>query len=501
MTILTFTTGLTCILGFLINKFGDSFFVCNLRFTNVCFYFEFAEKTVNDDFEVKLTHTSDDGLSGFFIGISSEGGVLFSKFCKGDSHFFLTSFGFRFDCKADNRFREFHLLEFDRMFRIAKGITGGGVFKAYCCCDIAAIAAIEVFSVVCMHLKNTAESFVLVFGRVENSGTCFNFTGVNSEEAEFTNERVCSNFECKDGERFIVSSFTFSFFTGLEIGTFYRRDIERRGHVIYDCVKKFLYAFVTVGSTAAYRNEGVIDGTFSDCSFDLINGEFFALKVFFHEAFISFNSAFDKFFSVFFAEFNHVFGDISYADIFAEVIVEDISFHLDKVYKAFEECFSADRHLNYERSSFKSGFDHVNDMKEVRTEDIHFVNVNHTGDSVFVCLTPYGFRLGFYAAFCAENGYGTVEHAERSFNLNSKVYVSGSIDDVDTMVVPVSGGCSRSDGDTSLLFLNHPVHGSATIVGFTDFIVNTGIVKDTFGCGSLSCVDVSHDTDISGHLK
>ena len=140
-------------------------------------------------------------------------------------------------------------------------------------------------------------------------------------------------------------------------------------------------------------------------------------------------------------------------------------------------------------------------MKEVRAHDIHFVNVNHAGNFIFVCLTPYGFRLGFYAAFCAENGYGTVEHAERSFNLNSKVYVSGSIDDVDTMVVPVSGGCSRSDGNTSLLFLNHPVHGGAAIVGFTDFIVNTGIVKDTFGCGSLSCVDVSHDTDITGHLK
>ena len=140
-------------------------------------------------------------------------------------------------------------------------------------------------------------------------------------------------------------------------------------------------------------------------------------------------------------------------------------------------------------------------MEEVRTHDIHLVDVNHARYFIFVCLTPYGFRLGFYAAFCAENGYRTVKHAERSFNLNSKVYVSGSIDDVDTVAVPICGGCGGGDGNTSFLLLNHPVHGGAAIVSFTDFVVNTGIVKYAFGCGSLSCVDVSHDTDISGHLK
>ena len=387
------------------------------------------------------------------------------------------------------------------MFRITKGITSGGIFKTYCCCDIAAIADIKVFSVVCVHLENTAHSFVLILGGVENGGACFYLTGINSEEAKFAYEGVSSDFECKDGERFVISGFAFGFFSGVDIGTFNRRDIKRRGHIINDCVEKFLYAFVTVGSTAAYGNEGVFDGTFSDCGFEFRNGELFAFKVFFHEFFVGFNSAFDEFFAIFFADFDHVLGNIFNGDIFAEVIVVDISFHLEKVNKTSEECFSADRKLNYERSSFKSGFDHVNDMEEVCAHDIHFVNVDHARDFIFVCLTPYGFRLGFYAAFCAENGYGTVEHAERSFNLNSKVYVSGSIDDVDTMVIPVSGGCSRSDGNTSLLFLNHPVHGGAAIVGFTDFIVNTGIVKDTFGCGSLSCVDVSHDTDISGHLK
>jgi hypothetical protein len=32
-------------------------------------------------------------------------------------------------------------------------------------------------------------------------------------------------------------------------------------------------------------------------------------------------------------------------------------------------------------------------------------------------------------------------------------------------------------------------------------VIDAGVVQDTLGGGGLACVDVGHDTDVSGHLQ
>src|SRR5699024_420936 len=109
----------------------------------------------------------------------------------------------------------------------------------------------------------------------------------------------------------------------------------------------------------------------------------------------------------------------------------------------------------------------------------------------------------------------TVQNTQRTFYLNGEVHVAGGVDDVDPMpvllglggiaqqfrVAPVAGGRSRSDGNTTLLLLRHPVHGSRAIVRFTDLVVNTSVIQDTLGGGGLAGVDVRHNADVSGHFQ
>ena len=66
------------------------------------------------------------------------------------------------------------------------------------------------------------------------------------------------------------------------------------------------------------------------------------------------------------------------------------------------------------------------------------LTIGHARDLIFVGLTPNGFGLGFYAALGAENGDRAVEHTQRTLDLNGEVDVAGGVDDVDTMVLPVS---------------------------------------------------------------
>ena len=75
------------------------------------------------------------------------------------------------------------------------------------------------------------------------------------------------------------------------------------------------------------------------------------------------------------------------------------------------------------------------------------------------------------------------------------------VDNIDSVTLPEGCGRSGGDCDTSLLLLSHPVHRSSTIVSFTDLVVYTSIEQDTLGGGCLTCVDVRHDTNITGHFE
>ena len=71
------------------------------------------------------------------------------------------------------------------------------------------------------------------------------------------------------------------------------------------------------------------------------------------------------------------------------------------------------------------------------------------------------------------------------------------VDDVDLHTIPVTGGSSRGDGDTTLLLLLHPVHGGGTIMNFTDLVVDAGVEKDALGGRGLASVDMRHDANVA----
>ena len=81
VSVLSTTTGLLSIFVFLINRLCKCLFVSNLRSTYVSLYLEFTKQTVNDDLQMKLTHTGDDCLTGFLICMRTECRIFFRKFC------------------------------------------------------------------------------------------------------------------------------------------------------------------------------------------------------------------------------------------------------------------------------------------------------------------------------------------------------------------------------------------------------------------------------------
>ena len=143
----------------------------------------------------------------------------------------------------------------------------------------------------------------------------------------------------------------------------------------------------------------------------------------------------------------------------------------------------------------------LNREVEVRTHLVHLVDEVDTGDVVRVSLTPHGLRLGLDTFLTVEHGNCTVEDAQRALNLNREVNVTGGVDDVDLVTVPEGGHGCGGDGNTTLLFLLHPVGGRGAIVRLANLVVDARVEQNTFGHGGLAGIDVSHDADVANLIE
>ena len=515
VTVLALTTGLTCVLGLLVGLLADGLTVSNLGCTHVCLNLELTQQTVNDDLQMQLAHTSNDGLAGLFIGVGLEGRVLFGQLCQRDAHLLVTSLGLRLDGNADNGLGELHGLQNDGMILITQSITSGGVLQTDNSSDITCIAAVDILAVVGVHLQDAAHTLLVVLHGVVDSSTCLNLTGVHTEVCQLTNEGVGSDLEGQSSKRSIVGRRTGLLLFGLRIHTLDVLDIGRCGHIVNDSVQQLLHAAVLVGRTTDNGNQSICNGLLADSSLQFLTGDLLTLEVLLHQLFVVLGNSLDQNVTVLFSLLDHILGDRLGAHIVAHIVVVDLSVHIDQVNDTTEGILLTDGQLDRYAVCMQTIMQHLDAAEEVGTHGIHLVDVDHTGNLVLVSLTPNGLRLGLDTALSSQNGHRTVQHAQRTLNLNSEVHVARGVDDVDAVTVllecdrillglrvaPVAGGSSGSDGDTTLLLLNHPVHGSAAIMDFADLVVDAGVVQNTLGSRSLTSIDMGHNADISRHLK
>ena len=435
VTILTTTTRLTNEFTFNVNFFAECFFVSYLRSTNVSFYFEFSQQTVNDDFQMQFTHTGDDCVTCFLICVCFECGIFFSQFSQSDTHFVTTSFCFRFDRYGDNGFGEYHGFQDYFVIFVADCVTCCRDFETYSCSDVAGVYFVDFFSVVCVHLQDTANTFFFAtFCGVVNICAGIQCTRVHTEECQFTYEGVIHYFEYQSRERFFVRCVSNYFFTCCRVCTFDRFDICRCGHIFDNAVQQFLNAFVSVCGTTHYGHQFTSDTSFTQCSFQFSFCDFFFCEEFFHQFFICFCNCFYHDRSVFFSLIHVFCRDFFFVYFCTCCVFIEVSFHFHQVDDTSEIAFSTDRQSNCYGVAAQSVYDRFHGTEEVSTHDVHFVNEDHTGYFIVVSLSPNCFCLRFNTALCVQYANSAVQYTQGTFYFNCEVNVTGCIDDVDSVI-------------------------------------------------------------------
>ena len=197
MAILAAAAGLFCIFVFLVNRFCKCFFVGNLRCTYIRLYLVFAQQSVYDNFKVKLTHTCNDSLAGLLIRMSTECRVFLCQLRQSLAHLALASLCLRLNSKFNNRLRELHGFQNNRMLLITDCIACCRNLKSYRCRDISGINSVEFSPLIRMHLKDTSNTFLFIFCCIQYIRTGVHRTGINSEECQFPNKRISHNLKCQ----------------------------------------------------------------------------------------------------------------------------------------------------------------------------------------------------------------------------------------------------------------------------------------------------------------
>ena len=457
---------------------------------------------------MELAHTSDDGLSGFLVGVGLEGGVLLRQLDEADSHLLLAGLGLGLNSHPDNGLRELHGLQNDGMLFVAEGISGGGVLQADDRSDVAGVHGLNILPVVGVHLEDAANALLLLLRGVEHLGAGIQGTGIDTNKGQTAHIRIGGDLKGQGGKGRVVRRRTLLLLFRVGVEALDSGNIGGSGHIVHDGIQHLLHALIFVGRAAGDGDHFVSDGGLADGGADLVLRDLLAVQIQLGNLVVKHRDGVHQLLVVLVGKVQHVGGDLLHPHVLAQVVIIDVRVHLHQVDDALKGLLASDGKLDGHGIALQALLHHVEHVVKVRAHDVHLVNIDHPGDLIGVRLTPDGLGLGLHAALGAQNSHGTVQNAQGTLHFHGEVHVARGIDDIDTSGLelvfgtrPVAGGGGGRNGDAALLFLGHPVHRGGTVVGLADFIVHAGVEQDPLGGRGLARVDVSHNADVSGVFK
>src|SRR5581483_4932496 len=168
MAVLPASAGLANVFAFRFALLADGLAIRHLRLTDVRFDAEFAHHAVNDDFQVQLTHSADDGLAAIGIGVNFECGIFLGQLGERDAHLFLVALGLGFDGYRNDGSRELNRFQKDGVFLVANRFAGGDAAETDARADIARVNFADLFTLVGVHLQQAANALgALLTGQID----------------------------------------------------------------------------------------------------------------------------------------------------------------------------------------------------------------------------------------------------------------------------------------------------------------------------------------------
>ena len=475
----------------------NCFSVCYLWFTSIYLYFMFSSKSIYDHIKMKFSHTSNNSLSTFFIRICLERWIFLHKLWKRKSKLFLISLWFWFNSNLDHWIREFHFFKNDWFCRITKSMSCLSFLKTKESTDISSRNLWNFFSLICMHKQKSSNSFFLFSHWIKQSISRLNNSRIYSHESQSTNERISHDLESNSWNWFIKISFSnYCFIFLIWIVTYDLTSIKWRWQEINHRIENKLNSLISKSCSTKHWIKFIWYNSLSNCFFDQFIWNFFSSKEFFSQFIIKHRDCINHSFSILLCLILHISWNFSFNYINSLFSLKVISLHSNQINHSFKGISLSNRKLNRDCLIWKSLSHRFNRHKEICSHLIHLIYKDKSWYSILISLSPNSFSLRLSSLRTIKQCNSTIQNSKRSLYLNSKVYVSRSINHINLIIMPKTSSRSRSNGNTSLLFLFHPVHISSSIVSFTDLVLLSCIIQNSLSCSGLTGINMSHNTNV-----
>ena len=375
----------------LLDLLGDRLAVSDLRLADVGLDLELAAHTVDQHLEVQLAHAGDDRLTGLLVGANLEGRILLGQALDRRAELLLVALGLGFDSDRDDRRREVHRLQHDRLGRIAQGVARGGVLEAHDRDDVAGAHRVDLFTLVGVHSVDLADALFAVLGAVGDLSAGVKPARVHAHVGQLAQVRVGHDLECESRKRLVIAGLArdeLVFLAGLVALDGF--DVQRRGEVGDDGVEHGLNALVLECRAGEYGGELVGEGCATDGRLNLLDREILTIEELHHDGVVSLGEGLEQHLAVLGGLLSKIGRDVLDDVVLAllGLTTPREGLHLHEVDHAEEVTLGADRNLQHERGGAKAGLDHVHAHVEVGAGAVELVDETDAGHVVAVSLPP-----------------------------------------------------------------------------------------------------------------
>ena len=127
----------------------------------VTFNLKLTLKTVDNDLEVKLTHTANYGLTRFFVRLNAERRIFFGKLSKTNSETIQVLLSLRLYGDTDHGIGEVDSLKSHRSVFVTDCISSTDILETYTGTDITTADHLHGILAIRVHLEETRDPFLL----------------------------------------------------------------------------------------------------------------------------------------------------------------------------------------------------------------------------------------------------------------------------------------------------------------------------------------------------
>src|ERR1700694_4421634 len=420
--------------------------VGDLRLADVGVNRKFAQHPVDDDLEVQLAHSGDDGLGGLLVGPYLESRVFLGELRERLAPLLLVDLGAGRDRHADDRVRKDDRLEKDRVVLVGEGVPRRRLLQPDGRGDIARVDLGDLLAVVGVHLQDAADPLLGASGRIPDIGAGLERAGIDPKERQLADVGVGGDLEGERREGLVVGRLAPLGDVALGVDPFHPQLVKWGRQEVDDRVEHRLHPAVAERGPGEYRHEPVRDRALADGGHDLRAADRLVVQVLLQQDVVELGDRLDQLLVIELDLLAHLDGDLFGLDGRAQVVGIGDRDLINKVDDALELLLAADRQLDRDGVRPQPLADRLPGREEVGAHPVHLVDEGDWGHLVAIGLPPDGFRLGLDPGDGVENGDRAVEDAQAPLDLDGEVYVPGCVDDVDPVAAPVRPGGRRGDG-------------------------------------------------------